>query len=172
MRNIFVISDTHFGHANVLTFKDVNGLPIRPLFNSVEDMDETMISNWNEVVKPQDIIYHLGDVAFGPLSKFMPRLNGHKRLILGNHDPNDMFELTPYFKKIYSWRKFTEFKRPFVLCHYPLHINSFKYKPDQDILCIHGHIHEKIINDPYYVNVCVERTGYKPVALEEIVDRQ
>lgn len=174
MRNIFVISDTHFSHNNVLTFKGKDGTLIRPLFQNVEEMDEIIINNWNAIIKPTDIVYHLGDVAFGgknTLSRIMPRLTGHKRLILGNHDSDDMTLLTPHFEKIMSWRKFTkEFKRKILLCHYPLHTSAFRYTANENSLCVHGHIHEKVVGDPIYVNVCVERTGYKPVAIEDIVD--
>jgi len=61
-KEIFLISDTHFGHGNILTFKDKSGQPIRP-YKTLEEMDEALIDNWNKVVKPTDKIYHLGDVA-------------------------------------------------------------------------------------------------------------
>lgn len=60
---------------------------MRP-FTSTEEMDETMVDNWNRVVRPQDKVYHLGDIAMSkrPLHAIMPRLNGEKVLIKGNHD--------------------------------------------------------------------------------------
>ena len=76
MPNLFVISDTHFGHANIIKYCN------RP-FSSVEEMNERMIENWNSVVTVQDHVYHLGDVYFGnETSNFFHRLNGKKRLIL------------------------------------------------------------------------------------------
>ena len=89
MRDIWLISDTHFGHENILGFR--HGGRDGPLirgsrFSSVEEMDEAMIENWNKTVKPGDKIYHLGDVFFGPKDEFIKkwkRLNGQKRLILG-----------------------------------------------------------------------------------------
>ena len=63
-RNIWVISDTHFQHNNILNFKGNDGLPFR-MFNDVQEMNEIMIQRQNEVVRPGDKIYHLGDVVMG-----------------------------------------------------------------------------------------------------------
>ena len=68
MKDIWLISDTHFGHENILSFR--HGGPDGPLirgnlFSSVEEMDECMIDQWNKYVKPGDKVYHLGDVFFG-----------------------------------------------------------------------------------------------------------
>ena len=103
MRNIFVISDTHFFHKNILTFKNKDGELIRPGFSSVEEMNETIIDNWNKTVNDEDVIYHLGDFTFGSNNRIKdvaPRLKGRKRLLLGNHDyqPKDY---QPYFDKIF-----------------------------------------------------------------------
>lgn len=173
-RDIYVISDTHFSHDKVLTFTGHDGNLIRPGFKDVQEMDELMIQNWNTTVKPDDIIYHLGDVAFGikqknTLARIMPRLMGRKRLILGNHD-YEAKDYYPYFQKVMSWRQFGDlFKRPVVLTHFPLHLNSFLYRQGGNGLNVHGHIHEKVIKDPNYRCVCVEHTNYKPVALESII---
>lgn len=78
----FFISDTHFDHKNICKFSN------RP-FNSVQEMNEVMIENWNKLVKPNDIVYHLGDFSFGnydQVNKTLWALNGKKHLILGNHD--------------------------------------------------------------------------------------
>ena len=85
--NIFFTSDTHFAHENMCKFLDYDGERVRP-FNNCKECDELMIQNWNEVVKPQDKIYFLGDLAFNKneADKIMPRLNGKKCLIRGNHD--------------------------------------------------------------------------------------
>lgn len=80
MSTLFFISDTHWDHNNII--KHCN----RP-FSSVEEMNKTMIDNWNSVVGPNDIVYHLGDVAFRTHPKeFLKRLNGRIRVIMGNHD--------------------------------------------------------------------------------------
>ena len=66
MSNIWLISDTHFGHENILNFIDSRtGLKVRPGFANVDEMDECMVENWNSVVKKGDKVWHLGDVMFG-----------------------------------------------------------------------------------------------------------
>lgn len=81
-QKIFFTSDTHFGHNNIIRFCN------RP-FASAEDMNEAMIENWNSVVGPEDIVFHLGDFGFGSaddMIEIRKRLNGKIYLIIGNHD--------------------------------------------------------------------------------------
>ena len=156
MVDIWIISDTHFGHANIIKYCN------RP-FDSVEEMNEVMIQRWNAVVKPQDHVYHLGDVASSQqmLNAVMPRLVGHKRLVLGNHDNHaPIQDYAKYFDKILAWRLF----KPVILTHVPIHVESFG-KADVNV---HGHIHEKAAYKGPYVNVCVEQTNYTPVHLAEV----
>lgn len=87
-QNIFFISDPHFGHANIIRYCD------RP-FKDVQEMNETLIKNWNDTVNPDDIIFILGDIAFGGAATFeeiVPKLNGRKYLVLGNHDYKNVRE--------------------------------------------------------------------------------
>ena len=88
---IWFASDHHFGHAALLTFTKDDGSHARPGFSDVDHMNETMIANHNRVVGPTDRVYFLGDVGFSraTLAAVLPRLNGKKRLILGNHDYSD-----------------------------------------------------------------------------------
>jgi calcineurin-like phosphoesterase family protein len=160
---IWLTSDTHFGHANILTFTGADGQPIRPGFSSVEEMNETLIERWNAVVKPTDHVYHLGDVAMkipsAEMIAIVRRLHGHKRLVLGNHD---RFSMPQYreagFEKIFGMHRLFDVW----LTHAPLHPGSI----GTAIGNAHGHIHEKPEPDGPYINVSVERTGYTPVALE------
>lgn len=175
---IWFISDTHFSHGNILKFQTKVGSLVRPGFTDVDHMDETMIRLWNDRVMPNDIVYHLGDVIFGNaqrLAAIMTRLNGRKRLILGNHDNHiDVRDFRKYFQKITSLRHFgsdmTGCKVSFVACHYPLHMSSFRYDAAPNTFCVHGHIHEKVIADAAYLNVSVERTAYAPIDLKTVVD--
>lgn len=158
MRDIFVISDTHFNHGNIIKYCD------RP-FENITHMNEAMIVNWNSMVKHKDIVYHLGDVGFGKADKIdeiLSRLHGEKRLILGNHDDPKDWVLVKHFQKIMLWRDFKEFGLH--MTHVPLHPSSIL----KDRINIHGHIHNQKSPDGPYKCLCVEHTDYKPVPIEEI----
>ena len=168
MRNIFFISDTHFFHENILKFTDRDGKIIRN-FQDVTDMNETMVANWNAMVRPQDKVYHLGDVAVGvqkasDFTGLMGRLNGHKRLMLGNHD-HIKHPAYRAFETIELWTggKFKQYG--FVACHIPLRYDQMR----DGEFNVHGHIHQNSMDDPRYINVCVEHTDYLPVPLEVII---
>jgi len=157
----FLISDTHFGHANILTFKNENGSPVR-LFASLEDMNETMIDNWNKTVGKEDKVYHLGDVLFTKrwLDLILPRLNGNKVLIKGNHDTLKLSQYQQYFKDVRAYWILDKF----VLSHIPIHPESLsRWKAN-----IHGHLHGNSLKDSRYKNVSVEVINYTPVDFEEI----
>lgn len=82
--SVFVISDTHFQHERICTY-----CPESRLFDTVEEMNEAIVKNWNSVVSPDDTVYHLGDCFMGPLetvAKYGSRLNGKVHVIPGNHD--------------------------------------------------------------------------------------
>lgn len=169
MTNIWFISDTHFNHKNILQFTTFEGGPrIRPEFDSLEEMNETIIQNWNKLVTPQDKVYHLGDVIFGPnkdYDKVLSRLNGKKRLVVGNHDDLSDPNLTRHFQKIMMWRIFKEFD--FVASHVPIfhgEIRKVKFN-------VHGHIHEKDDVSPTHHNISIEKTSYRPVNIDEIKER-
>lgn len=172
---IFVISDTHFNHSNILKFTHADKTTmLRPGFKDVDHMNETIINNWNKTVKPDDVVYHLGDFSFSSsnnISKFASRLNGRKRLILGNHDYEPKLYY-PHFQKISSWRQFGNdmFKKTVFMCHYPLHASSYDYRTTKECIMIHGHLHQNLTGLDNYVNVCVEHTNYTPVAIDDIID--
>lgn len=163
---IWVISDTHFSHANILTFRNPDGTLMRP-FVSVEEMDETIIERWNKVVRTSDHVYHLGDVTMKrPALKQMERLNGHHRLVFGNHDIFDYKSYTEVgFEKLMGSRVLNNM----LFTHIPVHPESLgRFRAN-----VHGHIHS---NNPEglgerYVNVCVEVINYTPLTLEEIEGR-
>lgn len=167
--DVWFISDQHYSHSNILNFTNRDGLLLRPGFEDVEEMDEVMIERHNEVITPQDKIYFLGDVCFR-LNRFhsiMPRLNGKKRLILGNHDKFNMGDYQKYFQKIMeSWRP----QRNMLFTHRPTYLNT--EKSDGELLVnVHGHIHRGQIDNPIYLNVSVEETGYYPIHFSTIVEK-
>lgn len=156
MRDIWVISDTHFGHANIIKYCN------RP-FDSLDNMTSALIENWNSKVKDGDIVYHLGDVYFSEVGKVLHALKGRKRLVLGNHDNGKDSYLHKHFQKIMVWRMFPEFK--LLLSHVPVHEGTFS---DRVKLNVHGHIHDKAITDHRYKNVSVEQINYTPIHIEEL----
>lgn len=163
MSDIWFISDTHFGHEKILTFKNNDGSPLRS-FKDIDEMNETIANNWNKLVKPQDKIYHLGDICIN--KKHLPilkRLNGHKRLVRGNHDIEDTVLYMEYFEDIYGVRVFS--KEGFICSHIPIHPESLsRWK-----LNVHGHLHGNTLPDKRYLSMCVEKINYTPVHIDEIL---
>ena len=133
MENIFIISDTHFGHANILTFSNADGSPVRS-FSCVEEMDQHMIDRWNSVVRPQDHVYHLGDVAMKrPYLDTIGKCNGHKRLVRGNHDIFRTKDYLKYFDEVYATRVLDGM----IFTHIPIHPESM----GRFGVNVHGHVH-------------------------------
>lgn len=164
MVDIWFISDTHFNHSNILKFETKYGTKVRN-FESVQQMDELITENWNKLVKPGDKIYHLGDVFFGDKDYFKrlwPRLNGRKRLVIGNHDDIKFLAVGGFFSKIYMWRIFKE--QGFVCTHVPINQENFRKVE----LNLHGHTHEKGSPEGPYKSCCVEVTNYRPLHIDEI----
>lgn len=163
--NIWLYSDPHFGHANMLSFTNDAGEKIRPQFSDVDEMDQVLVRKYNARVGPNDKVYFLGDVAFKAevLHRIMPQLNGQKRLILGNHDKLHMSNYIKYFTKIYeSWQPV----RNTLLTHRPVHLGDHHEKV---AINIHGHTHGFCLDDPRYYNVCVEVQNYQPIHWEEVL---
>ena len=182
MPTTFLISDTHFGHEKTCTvFKRADGSPLRP-FSSAEEMDEFMVKAWNDRVRPNDKVYHLGDVVIN--RKFLSvlgRLNGDKVLIRGNHDIFKLEDYTAYFRDVRGY----DVKNGMILSHIPVHVESL----GRFGVNIHGHLHANRVMrirgvdvktgevlysdeiDPRYHCVCVEHTDFAPISLEEVYER-
>lgn len=170
----FLVSDTHFGHAGVCKFLRDDGTKLRP-WNDPEEMDEEMVRRWNDTVRPNDKVYHLGDVVINRKAlKTLARLNGDKVLIKGNHDIFRMEEYTPYFRDIRGYHVMNGM----ILSHIPVHEESLARFGTN----IHGHLHYNRVRthsidkdaqviDPRYHCVCVEHTDYRPILFEEVIKR-
>lgn len=165
---IWTIADTHFGHGNILTFKDSSGELIRgKIWDKIYLHDQALIDNWNAVVAPQDHVYHLGDVAINKAYlKLVTFLNGHKRLVLGNHD---IFPVEKYievgFEKVYGVRVWP--KAGLIMSHIPLHPNSMRQRNWKNL---HGHLHQNKVIGPdadLYQCVSCEHTNYTPLLVME-----
>lgn len=161
MINTFFIADTHFGHKNIIGYN-------RPQFANLQEMHDCMVDRWNAVVRPKDIVWVLGDVAFGRdwVTIMMPQLNGTKHLILGNHDTYGLETYAREFKKILGVIAY----KNCLLTHIPVHPKQTgRFK-----LNIHGHVHHvdaDLAANPFYYNVCADHINLTPVAWETIRER-
>lgn len=167
-------SDTHFGHANVIKYSK------RP-FANVDEMNEALIANWNACVKPNDIVWHLGDFAFLPIDKIeaiLMRLNGRKHLVFGNHDKQlrrDKRVLSTYFEKAVDKAYINvpcaganKGVQYICLNHFP---ELTWDRGHHDSWMLHGHCHGSV-KHPWggrIVDVGVDPMGMKPVSFDELV---
>lgn len=163
MSKTFLISDTHFGHANILTFLKKDGSLLRPNFKDIKDHDLELIKRWNSVVGRNDKVYHLGDVGmtnFPHIKNIFDALNGDKVLIKGNHDNFKLSQYAQIFRDIRAYHILDKI----VLSHVPIHPESVtRWKGN-----VHGHLHENKLDDRRYMNICVEHTNFTPIEFEEV----
>ena len=169
MSNVFLISDLHLSHSNILTFLEPDGSNLRS-FSSIQEHDEQIIHNWNKVVTNNDKVYVLGDVCFKNIHlENIARLNGTKVLIKGNHDELKPSQYLQYFKDIRACAILDKF----LLTHIPIHPDSLsRWKAN-----IHGHLHSNVVKlpdgtpDKRYINVSCEQINYTPIPFETIRGR-
>ena len=165
MSKIYLIADTHFYHTNIIKYCK------RP-FKDTYDMNKTIIDNWNRVVEPDDIVYHLGDISlrWDNLDEIYSKLNGTIYLIKGNHErKNSGFYREIGFQVIPTKTKLDDYK--VILSHRPL--------DDKDIpdgyINIHGHIHDKPLDDNLdkskHICVAVEKINYEPIEIEKLLNK-
>jgi len=157
----FFIADPHFGHRAIIEYEN------RP-FESVEEMDQALIDNWNSVVGKQDKIYLLGDLSFHNddiTTKIIKRLKGIKYLVLGNHDKSNVKRYYDMgFHRVYDYPIILE--EFWMLSHEPLYINA-----NMPYANIFGHVHASKQYTDYSDQsfcACVERIHYTPIEFNEI----
>lgn len=176
-KNIFFTSDTHFGHKNIIKYCK------RP-FESVEEMNEKLIKNWNSVVGPDDIVFHLGDFVFGGSKLWndvLDRLNGKIYLIIGNHDEHnlkgaymDRFEWYGYQAHIYVEGK------SIYLNHYPMLCYHGAWNGLEACWQLFGHVHSSPLTQegldvkrlthlfPTQYDVGVDNNNFTPISFEQV----
>lgn len=164
--NIYLIADTHFDHRMIMEYE-----PSRQQFGDRFDMTEAIIKRWNEVVQPEDLVIHLGDVFFCGAKRaeeIASRLNGRKILVLGNHDG---MSKTKYRKLGFEPYQYY-FIEGLFLSHYPQSNSAITsaIKNGAIVGNVHGHVHSDTTGlDPsIYKCVSVELVDYRPVCIEEI----
>lgn len=159
MPQVYLTSDHHFGHRNIIDYES------RP-FRDADEMTETMIERWNGVVGPDDCVFHLGDFSFlnrERTAAIVARLNGYKHLIMGNHDRgrSRRWWLEAGFDEVSEYP--LVYGGFFLLSHEPMYMN--KHMPYANI---HGHIHGLKYEGNQHVNVSVEQWDYAPVPFDTI----
>lgn len=179
--DLWFSSDWHLSHTNIITYAG------RP-FGSAREMNEALVTYHNELVRPSDKFYHLGDVSMirpRYVAEWVWRFNGHKRLVRGNHD---IYHTSEYietgWEEIYASRVLNGL----IFTHIPIHPASCgRFRAN-----IHGHTHEKEnfppaervqykftgestkqpIKTPFpYINISVEQTAYRPINMDELDKR-
>ena len=159
----FATCCTHFGHKNIINLAN------RP-FTSVDEMDEALINNWNKVVSPADVVFHLGDVSwygFDDTYDIFDRLNGEKVLIKGNHDMTWIHDLN--WTDCHEYLETKILGKNFVFFHFPIADWNGRFRGS---IHVHGHIHNQVEIAPPMTNrhnVCVEVTNYTPVDLSTFI---
>lgn len=173
-------SDTHFGHANIIRYCN------RP-FKSVEEMDNAIIKNINDLVKPDDTLWHLGDFCFGPkdadafirvAANYRRRINCNKIILIhGNHDPDPYHyryderekgkRFAALFHEMYPIRRTTILGQKFTLNHYAQRVWDKSHKGS---FHLYGHSHGSLPDDPNSLSFdCgVDSHGYKPLSFPEV----
>ena len=161
MNKIYLIANTHFNHNNIIKYCN------RP-FKDIEEMNKSIINNWNSIVDKDDIVYHLGDFLLGDnISDFVSKLNGKIYLVRGNHDGKSInfynnigLEVAP--TKI----RLDEYK--IILSHRPLEDRGIS----NGYINVHGHIHNGKLDSSFdpskHKCVSVEMIDYKPVEINKV----
>lgn len=165
----FFVSDPHFFHTNL-----VEKWEARPPFKTIEEHNYTIVNNWNSVVKPDDIVWVLGDLVFSGKEnlKIFEQLLGKKRLVLGNHDSGSKDQYMKYFERVEGA---VEYGDGVLLTHIPVHPQCLGKR---FWLNIHGHTHREFIKDgkfdlpdTRYVCVSLEQTDYFPLTYQQVLQK-
>lgn len=169
---VYFTADMHLGHENIIKYCN------RP-FESAEAMDSELIDNWNELVRPTDVVYHVGDFTLRSRKwalSYIERLNGYIRFVPGSHDrwlsqqlpPSDRFEVLPPLVTIeYKRYENDADSQLIVLCHYAMKTWDRQHYGSWNL---YGHSHGKLSAEPLALDVGVDAQQYYPVGLEEIAE--
>jgi calcineurin-like phosphoesterase family protein len=157
----FVISDPHFHHNNIIRYCN------RP-FSSVENMNSSLIINWNNVVGTDDLVVVNGDFMMGKYDLgIFNYLKGKKILVKGNHDHKATYELG--WESVHDIFEFRDNGKKVVMCHYPIEIWN---EQSHSSVHLYGHVHDKSVgHKPNRHNICVEKINYTPQNIEEYTIR-
>ena len=158
---IYFISDLHFGHERILEFE-------RTQFKTIEEHDNYIIQEYNKVVEEKDTCYILGDLGFGVkkahIKECLDQLHGTKIIILGNHDEMKKSFFSTLNGDVQYYDHPIYLNKRIVLSHVPV-------KVDDDVINVHGHLHNAVLDLPNYINVNAHIIKYKPLSFREVMDK-
>jgi calcineurin-like phosphoesterase family protein len=158
---VWFTADTHFGHAGALA------LYRRP-FASVAAMDAAMVGRWNDVVRQDDDIWHLGDfalrISLTAAGALLRSLNGRKHLVTGNNDTPEVAAL-PEWSSVQTYAEITVDTNRLVLCHYAFRTWNGMAK---GALNLHGHSHGRLKPLPRQTDVGVDCWDFRPIAVHQM----
>ncbi len=152
--SIFVTADTHFDHPNIIGHCD------RP-FKNADEMNQTLVDNWNAVVQSRDIVYILGDFAFQGHRHWIHATKGKKILITGNHDKMS-YDILKDFRDVHSLLDTRIGGQKVTMCHYPMVSWRASF---HGAWHLYGHTHGRTIeyDDKPMFDVGVDVWDYAPV---------
>ena len=157
---LFFTADTHFGDHRTINLQK------RP-FASTAAMDAAMATAWNAVVRPEDEVWHLGDVArrAADVPGLLGRLNGRKHLLRGNNDPAATLAATGW-ASVHDYAELAVDGHSLVLCHYPFRTWNGQ---GRGALNLHGHSHGRLKPLPRQFDVGVDARAFAPVTLAQLI---
>lgn len=154
---IWFTADTHFNHKNIIKFCN------RP-FSNVEEMNSSLIINWNSKVRMEDTIYHLGDFGFGEVKPILGKLNGKIVLMRGSHEKSAL-QYRNWFKEIHSLLEIRQHDPSIILCHYAMRVWS---KSHYNSWHLYGHSHGRLSPIGKSWDVGVDNNNFFPLSLTDI----
>jgi len=168
--DFYITSDTWFGRPQILEIAK------RTQFATVEEMNDQLVKNWNKVVKSSDLVFHLGNFAWEPLTArtILKKLKGKIFFLIGNAD-EALLEVAEEFENVvildHQIVELPQFDS--VLCHYPLEVWNGK---SSGTIHFHGHTvfsHKTDLRVSNRINTCVDFWSYSPIkfsAIKEFVN--
>lgn len=160
----FFTADTHMNHSNIIKYCN------RP-FQTVEEMNETIINNWNSVVKDNDEVYHLGDFVLTKdrfaMKNFRGKLNGGIILIKGNHDRLNR-EDYQLFNKVAELMEIRYNGQKITLCHYAMRTWNCSHHGS---LHFYGHSHGTLPIFRNSLDVGVDANDFRPLSIDEAIKK-
>jgi calcineurin-like phosphoesterase family protein len=180
----FIISDTHFGHANILKYE-----PMRKVWLG-DYPDRRLCELWNETIRANDTVLHLGDYVWKgeEIERYTKKLNGQKYLLRGNHDRGAQIYLNNGFLEVIDYKSKGEAAYHIaqvdglriLFSHYPIISDGFDYvywrtlskvfEEEECDINIHGHVHSMVLGDSRCINASLEAIGFAPIRLGTLLE--